>query len=107
MKTKLQALSAQLLQSPERVAPVDKCLVQKIWRQMRAVDLDQQDHVGLAIIIAVILYDGELLAPLLDPEDLTQLETIAKRALERYHQCINPPKPVGLALAAALKGIET
>ena len=80
----------------------EKMLVET-WNCLREVNLQQGNEVTPSILIAVVLYDDEQFAGILNETEHSQLFSLARIVIDRYRQITQPPNILGKAIAASLK----
>jgi len=99
----LRPLVETLKACPSRDERITDKVLHQTWAGFRQIALEPGDTVTPAVLVGVILYDPEMLAPLLNGAEHAQLQALGKLAQERYLQLTQPPHKLGKTLAAALK----
>jgi len=81
----LQSLAAQLKACPTQDNRYTQKLLVETWAGLKQVALDRGDPLTPSIIAALVLYDDEQFAELLDEAEHEQLTALAQKALERFN----------------------
>jgi len=102
----LQSLAAQLKACPTQDNRYTQKLLVETWAGLKQVALDRGDPLTPSIIAALVLYDDEQFAELLDEAEHEQLTALAQKALERFNEQSHPHNPIGKLIAASLKGTQ-
>jgi hypothetical protein len=88
---------------PTLETTINPKLLHEMWSSFRRLDPEHGDDVTPALLVALILFDEEMFGELLNETELSQLVTIARKALEHYQSKIQPTNQPGKLLAASLK----
>ena len=102
----LLPLAANLKACPACDSTFSEKLLIATWGSLKQAALEQGDELTPSIMAALILFDEEQFAQLLDEAERAQMLALAQAALERYRQKTNPPNKLGKIIAAALKEKE-
>ena len=93
---RLQACPAQSTDFSEKS-------LRETWKFFRQINLEHGEELTPPMVAALILYDGEQFAELLNEKETSQLFVLAKTAFDRYQQITNPPNKLGKLIAGILK----
>jgi hypothetical protein len=100
---KLQPLVDRLKACPSHDTGVSEKALFETWKCYRQIDLEHGDELTPSVMAALILYDDEQFAELLNEQERSQLLALAKAAIERYQQLTNPPNKLGKLIAGIIK----
>ncbi len=99
----LQPLVTKLKACPTRDDRVTAKRLLATWARFKTLAPERGDQITPALLVGVILYDPETIAPVLTGAEHAQLAALGQVAFERYQQLSNPPNQLGKTLFAALK----
>ena len=99
----LLPLVTQLRACPSIANGLSQKRLCETWGCFTQIALEHGEPVTPAILAGLILHDPDTFAPLLNEAERSQLEALAKAALGRYLEQINPPNKLGKTIAASLK----
>lgn len=100
---KLTHLVQQLKACSSPNTNINLRVVHQVWKCFSNIDPENGDAITSAMVAALILYDEESFAELLNETERSQLNALAKKAFDRFNHITNPSNKVGKILAAALK----
>lgn len=103
MNGKLLPLFKKLTTCPSRDDRITEKRLIETWNCLREINLQQGAEVTPSILIAVVLYDDEQFAELLNEAEHTQLFALARAVFDRYKQFTQPANLLGKTMAASLK----
>jgi len=99
----LSPLMARLKACSTRDNGLSKKLLHETWAALKQTDLERGDQPTPSIMAALVLFDEEQFAGLMTEAELEQMLALARTALERFNERINPPNKLGKTIAATLK----
>jgi|CZKV01.1.fsa_nt_gi hypothetical protein len=98
----LQSLVTALKECMAHEAGLSREIFLESWDDLRREEMEPLVNATIPIIAALVLSDDRF-KQLLNGAENTQLVKLARLALERYEQQINPPNKLGKLMAGIIK----